>query len=261
MAAFADLYGAVSPATASALGSSVTSIDGALVLAASRVDVLALNRVVGLGLRSRASDDLLSDVLAALGTAGMPRAFVQVAPSDGHEELEARLAQRGLRHYNNWMRLRRGLADVDSLREPSPPLEVREAGREDAVPFARIVGAAFGYPPPLESLVAAAVGRPGWRHYLACDSGAPIGAGAMYVNGDAAWFGFAATDAAHRRRGVQRALVVQRLLDAAAAGCRWVSVETAEDTITRDAPSFRNLRRLGFEVAYVRPNYLWIRPA
>ena len=28
-------------------------------------------------------------------------------------------------------------------------------------------------------------------------------------------------------------------------------------TVTRDAPSFRNLRRLGFEVAYRRPNYLW----
>ena len=39
----------------------------------------------------------------------------------------------------------------------------------------------------------------------------------------------------------------------------WVSAETAEDTITRDAPSFRNLRRLGFEVAYRRPNYIWLR--
>jgi ribosomal protein S18 acetylase RimI-like enzyme len=49
--------------------------------------------------------------------------------------------------------------------------------------------------------------------------------------------------------------------DAADAGCRWVSVETAEDTVTKDAPSFRNLRRLGFEVAYRRPNYLWVKPA
>jgi hypothetical protein len=36
-----------------------------------------------------------------------------------------------------------------------------------------------------------------------------------------------------------------------------VSVETAEDTVQRDAPSFRNMQRLGFEVAYARPNYLW----
>jgi ribosomal protein S18 acetylase RimI-like enzyme len=83
----------------------------------------------------------------------------------------------------------------------------------------------------------------------------------MYVTGKAAWFGFAATDAAHRRRGAQQALIVRRLKDAASAGCRWVSVETAEDTVTRDAPSFRNLRRLGFEVAYRRPNYLWSRPS
>jgi hypothetical protein len=37
--------------------------------------------------------------------------------------------------------------------------------------------------------------------------------------------------------------------------------QTAEDTVSRDAPSFRNLRRLGFEVAYARPNYLWVRTA
>ena len=54
-------------------------------------------------------------------------------------------------------------------------------------------------------------------------------------------------------------LVRRRLADAAALGCRSVSIETAEDTIARDAPSFRNLRRLGFEVAYARANYLWTR--
>lgn len=81
----------------------------------------------------------------------------------------------------------------------------------------------------------------------------------MYVSGEAAWFGFAATDAAHRRRGAQQGAIVRRLEDAAKAGCTWVSVETAEDTVTKDAPSFRNLRRLGFEVAYTRPNYLWSR--
>jgi hypothetical protein len=53
--------------------------------------------------------------------------------------------------------------------------------------------------------------------------------------------------------------VRRRLADAGAAGCRWVSVETAEQTATRDAPSFRNLTRFGFEVAYRRPNYLWAR--
>jgi hypothetical protein len=47
--------------------------------------------------------------------------------------------------------------------------------------------------------------------------------------------------------------------DAAGDGCRWVSVETAEQTPEREAPSFRNLTRLGFTVAYRRPNYLWLR--
>jgi hypothetical protein len=32
-------------------------------------------------------------------------------------------------------------------------------------------------------------------------------------------------------------------------------VETAEETPVRPVPSLRNLLRLGFEVAYLRPNY------
>jgi hypothetical protein len=80
------------------------------------------------------------------------------------------------------------------------------------------------------------VGRPGWRHYLAYAGDTPIASAAMYVSGEAAWCGFAATDAAHRKRGAQRALVVRRLLDAAAVGCSRVSVETAEDALSRTLP-------------------------
>lgn len=48
-------------------------------------------------------------------------------------------------------------------------------------------------------------------------------------------------------------------MDAARLGCKWVSAETAEETPERDVSSFRNVIRLGFSVAYRRPNCLWIR--
>ena len=44
--------------------------------------------------------------------------------------------------------------------------------------------------------------------------------------------------------------------DAGAAGCLDLIVETAEDTPEKAAPSFHNVRRFGFEVEYLRPNYL-----
>jgi hypothetical protein len=52
-------------------------------------------------------------------------------------------------------------------------------------------------------------------------------------------------------------LLARRITDAADLGCRRLVVETAEDTPKKDAPSFRNMLRFGFQVAYVRPNYIF----
>jgi hypothetical protein len=245
MEACADLYRAASPEVVAASGLLVAEVADAILIAVNRIDVLALTHV-----------------LNVLEGTGSQRFFVPLAPVDGHDTLSDRLERLGLRHYNNWMRLRRDLHDLrDVPVAPSMQFDVRPIDGTSAHAFGHLVATAFEYPPAIAPLAAQTIGRPRWYHYLAFDGSAPIAAGAMYLTSEAAWFGFAATDTAHRRRGAQRALIVRRLKDAAEAGCRWVSVETAEDTVTRDAPSFRNLRRLGFEVAYRRPNYLWMRPA
>ena len=262
MEAVADLYRAASPEVVAASGLLVAEVEDAILIAVNRIDVLALNRVIGLGLRGSPSDAALAHVLNALEGTGSQRCFVPLAPVDGYETLSDRLQRLGLRPYNNWMRLRRDLHDLRDLPvAPSMPLDVRQIDGTSAHAFGHLVATAFGYPPAIAPLAAQTIGRPRWYHYLAFDGSAPIAAAAMYLSSEAAWLGFAATDTAHRRRGAQRALIVRRLKDAAEAGCKWVSVETAEDTVTRDAPSFRNLRRLGFEVAYRRPNYLWSRPS
>ena len=210
--------------------------------------MLALNCLIGLGLRDLVSKSTLDDVLHAFEPTGAPRYFLPLAPVDGHADLGRRSERLGLQHYNNWIRLRRDLSDPADLPPTEPSdLDVRRIATKEAPTFGRLVATAFGYPPAIAPL-AAQIGRPRWHHSLAYERDTPIAAGAMYLADDIAWFGFAATDAAHRRRGAQRALVVRRLKDAADAGCRWVSVETAEDTVTKDAPSFRNLRRLGFGI-------------
>jgi len=254
--AFTDLYRAASPDAVEAAGLAVSEVGDVLVLAATRIDVLALNRALGLGLNEPVSDRLLADLLAALAERGSPRFFIPVAPVNGHDTLKAALVSNGIRHYNNWVRLSRMVSDIPT---DTTGLDVREINRGSANIFGAIVAAAFGYPPAVAPLPGQTVGRPGWRHYLAYAGGTPIASAAMYASGEAAWFGFAATDPAHRKRGAQRALVVRRLTDAAALGCSRVSVETAEDGVLKDAPSFSNLRRLGFEIAYTRPNYIWIR--
>jgi hypothetical protein len=260
--AVADLYRAASAEVVSSSGLSVGNVGDAVLIAMNRFDVLALNRLIGLGLRSAPSDGALADAINAIERTGSPRCFVQVAPTGASEGLGDRLERLGLRQYNNWMRLRRSLDDLPRASESSATsLDVRRIGSAHADVFGSLVATAFDYPPALAPITSQTIGRPHWHHYLAFEGDTPIASAAMYVAGSATWFGFAATDAAYRKRGAQHALIMRRLHDAADAGCTWVSVETAEDTVTRDAPSFRNLRRLGFEVAYTRPNYLWVKTA
>jgi GNAT superfamily N-acetyltransferase len=120
----------------------------------------------------------------------------------------------------------------------------------------------FDLPDGFEPWVATLIGRKGWRHYMAflggdSGQGEPVGTGSLYVKGEWASLGFAATLPQARGRGVQSALIVRRIREAAAVGCRWLSVETAEDKPGKPAPSFHNLTRLGFKLGYFRDNYLW----
>lgn len=255
----ASLYDAATPELVAECGVVVESRGGGLLVAATRLDVLALNRVVGIGLERRPTRDDVDSVVSAFHDIASPRFFVQVAPVEGSEKVEEWLTDSGLRHHNNWVRLSRELVDLPDA--PPSDLTIRLIGTEEGETFSRIVAQAFRFPPAVASLVRCPIDRPGWHHYLAYEGEEAIGGAAMFVAGESAWFGFAGTAAERRGRGAQTALVIRRLEDAAAAGCRWVSVETAEQTPDREAPSFRNLRRLGFSQAYVRPNYLWVRPS
>lgn len=255
-----DLFRAAGPDIVAATGLRVEPLGGAVLLTIPQVDVLAVNRVIGFGVERRPTASDWDVALAAIEATGAARVFVPLAPTAWQEETAARLAASGLRHHNNWVRLRRDLG-AEWPEAPDAGLDVRQIGPRDAAEFGRIVAEAFQYPPAIAPLAGQSVGRPNWYHYLAYDGRTPVAAGAMYLAGEAAWFGFAATDSRFRRRGAQRALIVRRLADARERGARWVSVETAEDSVVRDAPSFRNLRRIGFEVAYTRPNYLWVRRA
>ncbi len=55
----------------------------------------------------------------------------------------------------------------------------------------------------------------------------------------------------------QAALVTWRLNESLINGCDYVVVETAEDKMDKPSASNRNMKRFGFEMAYVRPNYIF----
>lgn len=250
---WSDLYDAATPDVVSTCGLDVTTIDGATAISASRVDVLAFNRVVGLGLDAPATPETLARIVAHYKARNVRRFFVQVSPAATPAALFEALDRSGLRHYNNWVKLYR---DVASPPEVSTDLHIERVDAAHATAFAALIAPAFDWPGALRPWLARFVGRPGWRHYMAFDGKVPAATAALYTNGAYGYLGPAATHPDYRRRGAQSALIARRIRDARTLGCETLVTETAEDRAEHPAPSYRNMRRMGFEVAYVRPNYL-----
>lgn len=256
MAAWEDLFKAAPADVAADAGIELMDCPYGLLGIVGAADVLALNRVVGFGLRRDADPESPLAAIHEYETRGVSRFFVPISPAARPENLPHVLERYGLRHYNNWVRMLRDTAGIPAV---DSDLEIREIASADAAPFAELVCRNFSWPDSLQPWIAATVGRPSWRHYLALDRGKPVATGAMFLRGHCAWFDLATTDAASRGRGAQSKLLEVRLRDALESGCNLVTMETAEQRPGLSAPSFRNAIRLGFQKGYVRPNYIWVR--
>ena len=92
------------------------------------------------------------------------------------------------------------------------------------------------------------------------DDAEPVAAGALFLKDGLGWLGLGSTLPTHRGRGGQGAILARRIAEAIDAGARGLVIETGQPEPGEESkhPSYRNIHRAGFEVAYVRMNY---RPA
>jgi GNAT superfamily N-acetyltransferase len=160
----------------------------------------------------------------------------------------------------------RGYAWMKFVRDAHPPrfsqragVEVTEVQAGEEEPFGMIAATGFGLPAWASAFFADLPGRPDWHCYVASVNGIAAACAAMFIHKGIAEFGIAATLEPARGRGCQLALLHRRILDAAAAGCHTLFVETGVSAPGRPSSSYRNILRAGFEAAYVRPN--WQPPA
>jgi len=253
-----DWFRAATPEIVAATGLRVEDQDSARLYLMPHVDVLIFNRAVGIGIRRPATEDDIDRIVASYRDLGVSRFLVSISPAAKPVAIASWLEARGFRRHNAWVKLHREAGRMPEI--ATMGVRIEEIGPDRALEFGRIVQTGFSMTDVAGEWVALTVGRPGWRHYLALNGTKPVAAAAMHLRGSWAWFGFMATLEEARGRGAQSALIARRIHDAHEAGVRWLSVETAEDTPERDAPSFRNVLRLGFQVAYVRPNWLWKEP-
>jgi hypothetical protein len=228
-------------------------IGSAVLLLAPAVDILLLNRVIGLGLREPATEAMVAALVARYQAAGVQNFGVQLSPQAAPADLPAWLEKHNLVPRDRWVKV---FQSAQTPAHVATDLRFERIGESHLTTWAEVASAAFDMPLPLAVGLARSVGQPSWRHYLAWDGPQPVATAALFLHGRVGWLGAAGTLRSHRRRGAQGALMARRIQDSAAAGCEWVITETGEDTAERPNPSFHNMRRTGFQIAYLRPNYM-----
>ncbi len=248
-AAFADLLRAAPPEWRTV----AEQTPAGWLLIAPTIPMILFNRLVGCGAAGPIGRQAVDLPLARLRAAGGRDYAVQLGPGAQAGDIRDWLGEAGLAARDRWAKVYRDAAPASAVRTD---LSIAVAGPEQAATVAEVTTTGFGMPDALRPWIASVVGRPGWRHYLAWSGSEPVAAAALFVHGDTGWLGVATTLPAARRRGAQSALMARRIDDGRALGCRWFAAETSEETPARPNPSFHNMLRAGFTLAYQRDNFM-----
>lgn len=222
----------------------------ATILASRTIDAVAINRAIGFGFEQRLDEGQLSNIRTFYRQHAKSRWFVECSP-DASIDIGALVGAGGVLG-GSVVKL---VGDLDHLANlPPPSFEVVEVGASDASRFMELVGSQLGVPERGRPGIVSTMGQPEWQFYFALSDRRPVAAAAMFAGRDGAWFGLAGTLPEYRNCGAQTSLLVRRIRDAKAAGCRWVSAETSPESAAPN-PSLRNMRRLGMRELYHRPWY------
>lgn len=185
---------------------------------------------------------------------GRPRFFIWTAPWLYDAESERVLAAGNAVRLTDVRQV--ALARATSLEAPwrAPGVVVRRVGVDEAERVFDAVQSWYGADGARTNLRGVRAGM--IDLFVACIDDAPAGIAILSLDeepGGGAWLGGAGTDPAWRGRGVQKALIMDRVRRAAEVGARWCSGETNDvNTI-----SLENMRRCGFEVAFEWVVHQW----
>jgi GNAT superfamily N-acetyltransferase len=255
--AFADIFRATAGLPDDPLGAIVSEPGDGAAFAFTKIDISLFNRAIGIGVARPAVASDVDDVVAFFDGAERAVSVVQLAPHAAPPEAIGWFEARGYNRGRTWVKMWHDLA---SIPEGTTDLRIERVGREGADDVGRIGAEAFELPPILAQAFGAAAGMPRWTHYLGFDGETPVSSAGLWIRDGVAWLGGGATLPSHRGRGGQSAMFAERLRDARDAGCRFAITETGEETAEEPNPSYRNMVRAGFQLAYGRRNWIRQRP-
>ena len=214
------------------------------------------NKVAGLGFGGVPDPAALDEIEKAFAAFGSPVQIELAHLAD--PAIGAVLAGRGYQLESFENVLGRALA-AGSERVMLSGVEVRPSGEEEFETWLDVVAEGSVHPdtqgvPWHEEFSREAIigaerdsAAAGDMRYAALRDGVIVGGATMRISEGVAQLTGAATVPAHRRRGVQTALLSARLADAAAAGC-----DVAVITTQPGSKSQQNAQRQGFDLLYTR---------
>jgi hypothetical protein len=247
--AIAELYAAAPPDIVHRFGLQHRRIEDGIWSVSRVLDHIMFCRLQGLGVENAARAEAVDDAITSFETANVKNWIIQLAPAaDVLAQLLA--ARRFERHPRSWAKF---------LFVGEPPvsrsgLTIREIDARHALAFGEVASAAFGLPPTAAPWLGAIVGRPNFRTFMAFADKTAVAGGTVFIKDGAAWLGLAGTLASHRGQGAQSAILAARIHVARDAGANLISTETGIPHVDEAGPSFKNIQRAGFRVAYERPN-------
>lgn len=228
---------------------------GAAACSMPSVDILAFNRVLGLGQGEAVHPRQMEAIIGYYRRRGVSRFFAPLSPTALPSDAGAILESAGFEKYNAWAKLVRDLSRP--VPEVDTELEIIDATPGWSGAFSEVLQECFRWPPAVGHAFGETIGKPGYQHYLALAGGRLAAVAALYARPPFASMAIAATLPEFRGMGAQSALLARRMETARQLGCRYAVVETAAEQPGKIVQSYRNVQRLGFQLAYLRPNYLY----
>lgn len=201
--------------------------------ALTAVDAGSFNRVVGLGIETPATPELIDAIVQFYRRLGQRNFQVDLAPVAAPADTPTWLRQAGLHPATEQMTKVWGR--LENLDVEPEDCEIRQLTEADAGRVAALNVRAWGAwqaPVSLAPWFGATVGREGFAHYGGFVDDRLICTGAMVVDGPLAWIGFDATHPRHQSRQLRRALTGRRILDARATGCAIIHAEGRTDRLS-----------------------------
>jgi GNAT superfamily N-acetyltransferase len=252
-AALASVHEIATAEQKKSLGLALYERGGSTVSVCRAEQGIMLNRSVGLGVFEPADEGLVDWTISRFRENSIYRAFIAASDGSRSANLVELLATRGLEEARAWAKFARAP-------EPAPTretdLRIAALDHSHAGHWGRIVAAAFDMPTSTAPLLAQLIDHPGWHLFMSFAGDEPAGAAGMFVHGGIAWFDWAATDPAFRRRGSQGALMRVRIETAIKLGCSHLVTTTGEAVPGDPQHSWGNIGRYGFEPVYRARNFV-----